>query len=67
MVQAQPDIVTNNNFVVDDKVVLIKCGLICIHFTYAYIPYTGEFLRSQIFANRSKLRCEPYKLFDLCA
>ena len=33
MVQAQPDIVTNNNFVVDDKVVLIKCGLICIQST----------------------------------
>ena len=30
------------------------------------LPYTGKFSRSQIFANWSEIRCEPYKLFDLC-
>ena len=29
------------------------------------IPYIGKCLQSQIFANRSKIRCEPYK-FDFC-
>ena len=33
---------------------------------FKLLPYTGKFLWSQIFTNWSKIRCEPYKLFNLC-
>ena len=31
---------------------------------YLSIPYSGEFLWGKICINQSKIRCEPYKLFD---
>ena len=36
------------------------------YFNLCVLSYTGKFLRGQIFADWPKIRCEPYKLFDLC-
>ena len=48
----------NSNYTVQYDIIVMYLSIV-LYLAY-YIPYTGKFSRSQIFMNRSKIRCKPY-------